>query len=96
MPNIKIGCWNIQGLFRKIDGNLKVSKLDDPDICKIINQDIICLQEVKCGPNDDVSFPGYIAHKNLRKMSHNNICYGGLVLLYKESIKKRYQSSQIL
>ena len=86
---IKIGVWNIHGLFVKIN-KIKLNKLDDPQFIRRLKSfDILCLQEILCGPNEtnSLSVPGYKILPFHRKISGNNRYYGGSLIFVKNDLR---------
>ena len=87
---VNIGCWNIHGLFDKINKN-KICKLKDEEFIKRLQHfDILCLQEIQCGPSDTLglSVEGYLLKSFHRTISNNNRYFGGSVMLVKTSVRK--------
>ena len=87
---LSIGCWNIHGLFTTIN-KTKLCKLDDEEFIKKVNcYDILCLQEIQCGPSDThgLSLDGYSLYPFHREISKNNRYFGGSLIFIKRSIKK--------
>ena len=87
---LKIGSWNIQGIFQKVN-SVKINKLEDPHFIKTLaKHDILCVQETHCGPRE---FPNshISTHKAIpicRKISPNNRYYGGMLLFIRKEIKE--------
>ena len=87
---VSIGCWNIHGLFVKIN-KLKICKLEDEEfIKKLHNLDIPCLHEIQCGQDDTqgLSVEDYNLYPFHREISKNNRHFGGSLILIKKTIKK--------
>ena len=89
MCSIPIACWNVDGLFFRINGQ-RHCKLDDPlfgnTICKF---DIIGLVETHCGMDDDLDLEGYYIYQNKRKKTHKHMkSSGGLAVLIKNHYRK--------
>ena len=87
---VSIGCWNIHGLFLKIN-KTKICKLEDEEcIKKLHNFDILCLQEIQCGQQDTqgLSVEGYNLYPFHREISKNNRHFGGSLIFIKETIKR--------
>ena len=85
---LTIGCWNIQGIYEKVN-RVKVSKLDDELFLKKLKKfDILCLQETHCGPMDVPTVPeDYIPVSHCRSLSSNNRYFGGMLLLIRKTIR---------
>ena len=87
---LKVGTWNIEGAYAKIN-NFYVNKLRDPEfIQNAQNHDILCVQETHCGPHDN---PGqhltkFTSTPHCRKKSANNRFFGGMLLFIRKSIRK--------
>ena len=87
---INLGVWNIHGIFVKVN-NYRINKLEDPAFLKRLrNFDILCLQEIQCGPQETqtLSVPGFNLIPFHRKRSENSRYYGGSLLCIKNSIRK--------
>lgn len=86
--NIRIGSWNIQGIFKNI-GRHKVNKINDTEFGSVIrNLDIFCLLESHVGSLENLSIEGYSEYLSHRKKSGNNRYFGGLALYIKQNIRK--------
>ena len=86
---INIGVWNIHGLFTMIN-KFKCCKLKDPEFEKRVNTfDILCLQEIQCGPTDTQSLAveGFHLMSFHRKMSKNKRYFGSSMILIKNELK---------
>ena len=87
---INLGVWNIHGLFLKVN-NYRLNKLEDPAFLKRLNNfDILCLQEIQCGPKDtqSLSLQGYSLIPFHRKESGNSRYYGVSLFLIKSGLRK--------
>ena len=86
---LTVGCWNIEGLFEKVNGT-KISKLEDPCFLKTLNTiDILCLQETHISQDEDIPIPkGFRSIPHCRKISGNSRYFGGLLILIRKSIEK--------
>ena len=86
---LKIGCWNIQGLYRRI-GSECASKLDSVEIrSSLCKYDIFCLVETHAKPNDTIEFPDYFTYSIFRpKKKKSRRHSGGLAIFIKTSIKQ--------
>ena len=66
--NLTVGCWNIEGIYEKVNG-VKICKLNEmfyEDTIK--SYDILCLQEAHLAPDDNIpQFSGYVATPHCRK-----------------------------
>ena len=87
---LKIGSWNIQGVFQKVN-NVRVNKLEDSTFTEILEKhDVLCLQETHCGPKESPS--SHITTHNAipicRKISSNNRYFGGMLLLIRKEIRE--------
>ena len=50
--NLAVGCWNIQGLYEKVNG-VKLCKLDEVEFQETLRKfDILCLQETHCSTDE--------------------------------------------
>ena len=70
---LKLICWNIDGLYSNLDG-LRICKFSDPAVEKLINcYDILCFVEIHCNIDDYPLLEGYrlIQHKreNLKMLN---------------------------
>lgn len=84
---VTISSWNVHGLFFREDGN-RFSKLSDPDFCKNINSDIICLLETKADKDDDLCLERYILLKKKSRPRKGKTIHGGLAVYVKHEISK--------
>ena len=82
---MKIGYWNIEGL------NIASStpKLEDPRVLnEVVKHDIFGFAETHCDDKQNISIEGYKCFKICRSKSKKiNRCYGGIAILYKESLQ---------
>ena len=86
---LTVGCWNIEGLFEKINGT-KVCKMEEETFRDTIkNFDILCLQETHIG-NDEIltKLKDFHTTTHCRNKSANNRYFGGFLLLLRNSIRK--------
>ncbi len=87
---IKIGTWNIEGAYFKVNSYF-TNKLRDPVFeSKIQAHDILCVQETHCGPRDIPSqhLTQFNSIPHCRKKSANNRHFGGMLLLIRKTIRK--------
>ena len=83
--NLKLGCWNINGL---IDSN-GCSKLLDEHVSSLVtNLDIFALVETHIGSETHPVLKNYWSYSVCRQKSKNNRFFGGITVFIKESIKK--------
>lgn len=87
--SIALGCWNIDGLFSRANGQ-RLCKFDSDvftDItCKL---DIICLIETHCSPQETLSLNGYQIYQKHRPKSPNSTKhFGGIAACVKDEINK--------
>ena len=87
--NIKIAYMNIDGLYKRVDGQ-RICKTDDPELrFHLFKYDIICLVETHCGGNVQPVLPGYHVYQNARDRSPNSTrYYGGIAVYIKSNIRK--------
>ena len=86
---LTVGCWNIEGLFEKINGT-KICKMEEQTFQDTIKYfDILCLQETHTG-NDEIltKHKDFHAITHCRNKSANNRHFGGFLLLVRNSIRK--------
>ena len=85
---LTVGCWNIQGLYEKIN-SVKFCKLDQPEFLEILKEhDILCLQETHVPHDEPIqNVEGYTITPHCRKISTNNRYFGGMLIFIKTSIK---------
>ena len=51
---LTVGCWNIQGLYERVNG-IKICKLDDVDFQNWVKKfDILCLQETHISYEENI------------------------------------------
>ena len=89
---LNVGVWNIHSLFSNVN-NFKFNKLEDAAFEKRLKMfDILCLQEIQCGPKETQSIylNGYrlMIYAFHRKISNNGRYYGGSLLLIKNEIRE--------
>ncbi len=87
---IKIGAWNIEGAYFKVN-NYFVNKLREQEFeSNIQAHDILCVQETHCGPRDIPSqhLTQFNSIPHCRKKSTNNRYFGGMLLLIRKTIRK--------
>lgn len=77
---ISVSSWNVNGLFRKVNGQ-KLCKLDD----NIITSDIMCLSETHTISNQVLECEGYKCFMNCRKYESKKPS-GGLATFIKKDI----------
>ena len=87
MHAIRIAVWNIQGIFTRKYGKRSSKILDSRFMKRLQSFDILCLQEIQCGPHDLTHLQkGYQVHSFHRKISDNKRYYGGSVIFIKNTI----------
>ena len=84
-----MGCWNIQGLFEKVNG-VKICKLDDEEFQNTLKKfDILCLQETHCSATEILpQFEAFRSIPHCRSKSANNSFFGGFLVFIRKSIEK--------
>lgn len=60
---ISISSWNVNGLFRRLSGGLRTSKLDDENFKNCMSSDI-GLSETHASSKDILALDGYKCHVN--------------------------------
>jgi exonuclease III len=85
---LSLAYWNVDGLYKRIDGH-KVCKFDDVDLQSKLNlYDIVCLVETHCGRDTVLQLPGYQIFQNTRERSGNaKRDYGGIAICIKSHIR---------
>ena len=86
---LTVGCWNIEGLFEKINGT-KICKMEKKTFQDTVKYfDILCLQETHTG-NDEIltKLNDFHTITHCRDKSSNNRFFGGFLLLVRNSIRK--------
>ena len=70
---LAVGCWNIEGLYKKVNG-VKLCKMDDETFQATKNKfDILCLQETHTAPEDTFKeCDDFYLVPHCRKKSTNN------------------------
>ena len=63
--NISIIAWNVNGLYRRSNGQ-RDSKLEDDSIDKNFISDIVCLSETHATKKDILEYPNYKCYSNYR------------------------------
>ena len=88
IEKLRIGYWNIDGAYARIDGN-RECKLDSPDIRReLASYDIIGFVETHCAPGDALSFPDFHVISHVRTDTrHTHRHFGGLAILIRRTIK---------
>ena len=57
---LSVGCWNIEGIYEKING-VTISKLEDETFRNTLEKfDIFCLQENHASKNDRPKFHNFV------------------------------------
>ena len=85
---LSVGCWNIEGIYQKING-VTISKLDDETFETTLNQfDILCLQETHASPKDTPKFKNFVPIPHCREISGNKRYFGGMLLFIRKTIRK--------
>ena len=86
---LTVGCWNIEGMYEKVNG-VKICKLDDPSFIDTLRKfDLLCLQETHLAQDDNIpTLDNFRAVPHCRKKSSNNRYFGGFLLLVRRSIEK--------
>ena len=87
---VRVGCWNIECLFEKVNGT-EICKLDDKTLQETIkNFDILCLQETHIIGNDTnlKKLKDFQAIIHSRNKSANNRYFGGFLIFIRNSIGK--------
>ena len=87
MPNLlTVGCWNIQGIYEKING-IKICKIDEDIFIKTVKKfDILCIQETHV--SDDNIFSDIKGFQAIPHCSSNNRFFGGFMVLVRNTIRK--------
>ena len=84
--NIKIGCWNINGMFRRSQGYCKLE--DEYFLRAIKGHHIIGLVETHCSRDDEFTLPGFYSHRVDRPMAKRaRKPAGGIAVLINEELK---------
>jgi exonuclease III len=83
-----VGCWNIEGVYEKIN-SVKLCKLDQPIFQETLKKhDILCLQETHLSQDEIIpETNGYVTIPHCRKISANNRYFGGFLIYIKTSIR---------
>ena len=85
---LSVGCWNIEGIYQKING-VRISKLDDESFETTLNQfDILCLQETHTSQKDAPKFKNFVPIPHCREISGNKRYFGGMLLFIRKTIRK--------
>ena len=86
---LSVGCWNMQGLYEKVNG-IKICKLDDETFQNTLKKfDILCLQETHLSKDHtNKTFKDYVSIPHCRSQSKNNRYFGGMLLFVKKNIRK--------
>ena len=89
LPKIlSVGCWNIEGIYEKVNGS-RHSKLDDDTFLNTLkNFDILCLQETHTSQNDTPVFENFVTIPHCRKISGNKRYFGGMLLFIRRTLRK--------
>ena len=84
---LTISSWNVNGLFKRIDGQ-RFCKLDDIDFQRKLTSDIIFLCETHAQLNEALSLEGYRYIANCRTEDNRRSSKRGLGIFIKHSIVK--------
>ena len=86
---LSVGCWNIEGIYEKING-VTVSKLEDETFQNTLEKfDILCLQETHASKNDRPKFNNFVTiPPHCREISGNKRYFGGMLLFIRSTIRK--------
>ena len=96
LPNLlTVGCWNIEGIYEKING-IKICKLEDETFQDMLKTfDILCLQETHTSQLENFKqVENFIAIPHCRKISKNNRYFGGMLLFIRKSLRKGVKVKQ--
>ena len=86
---LNLGVWNIHGLFT-VTNSFKMCKIMDPEFNNRLKLfDILCLQEIQCGPKDTqpLQLQGYRLFSFHRNISSNNRYFGGSLIMIRNEIR---------
>jgi exonuclease III len=83
--NIALACWNIDGLFARIEGQ-RFCKLNDDSFLNAISMlDIVCLIETHCGPQENLTLDGFqVYHKHRPKSPNATKHFGGIAICVRD------------
>ena len=85
---LSIGCWNIEGIYEKVNG-CTISKLEDETFLETLKKfDIFCLQETHAPKNDCPRFKEFATITHCRNISGNKRYFGGMLLFIRRTIRK--------
>ena len=85
---LSVGCWNIEGIYKNING-VRISKLEDETFENTLKKfDILCLQETHTSQNDRPNLKNFVATPHCRKISSNKRYFGGMLLFIRRTISK--------
>ena len=92
---VTVGCWNIQGLYEKVNG-IKTCKLHDPIFQNTLKKfDVLCLQETHLSHDEKVpTVQGFRSIPHCREISKNGRYFGGLLVLIRKSIENGIKLSK--
>ena len=96
LPNLlAVGCWNIEGLYKKVNG-VKLCKMDKETFQTTRKKfDILCLQEIHTAPEDTFrECEEFYLVPHCRRKSANNRYFGGFLLLIRKGIRKGIKIDQ--
>ena len=76
---LTVGCWNIEGIYEKVNG-VNLCKLEDHTFQKILSKfDIFCLQETHVSQTEIIPrFEHFRTIPHCREKSANNRHFGGM------------------
>ena len=87
LKDIRVGCWNMNGLFRRSQG---FCKLNDPIFLQTIKgHNIIGLVETHCDSEDDLALPGFSVHRVDRARGKRSKPSGGIAVFIMDQLKAR-------
>ena len=84
---LTVSAWNAHGLFYRLN-NERRYKLNDPDVIKYLDSDIIGIVETKACETDNISLNGYTLLSKTNRPRISKGIYGGVAVLCKTSISK--------
>ena len=89
LNHLTVGCWNIQGLYEKVN-SVKLCKLDETIFLTTLKSfDVLCLQETHVSQEEIIPiFEDFRTIPHCRDMSNNNRYFGGMLIFIRKSMEK--------
>ena len=86
---LTVGCWNIDGLYEKVNG-VDLYKLDDEAFKDALRKhDILCIQETHVSTDKVIEkMEDYVLVPHCREISANKRYFGGMLIIIRKALQK--------